>query len=142
MDGVEAEIRGDDSRRDERELDPGVFAAHLHAEVRRERVEKVLRAIVGRADQGEGDAPQHGRDVDDVSRAPLLEVRKHLLHAVEGALHVVADHRVDVVVGQLRGKSRDPAPHVVDPHVDVAEVGEGRIDDALHLGTLGHVARP
>ena len=80
----------------------GMRRLHLRAEVRGQRVEKVLRADVGRAERGERDAAEHRRHVDDVARAALLEVRQHLLHPVERRLHVHAHHVVDVVVGELR----------------------------------------
>jgi hypothetical protein len=66
-------------------------------------------------------------------------VRRHHLHAVERRLHVVADHRVDVVVGDLEQGAADASTHVVDPNVDATELRDCLVEDALHVVALRHV---
>jgi len=64
---------------------------------------------------------------------------RHDLHPVEHRLQVVADHRVDVVVGDLEQSAADASTHVVDPHVDTTEFRDGFVEDALHVAALRHV---
>jgi hypothetical protein len=66
-----------------------------------------------------------------VAAPALAEVRQHRLHAVEDRLHVRRDHVVEVLVGELRDRPRDPAARVGDPGVDLPEPLERPIPQQL-----------
>ena len=59
----------------------------------------------------------------------LLEVRRDRLHPVERRLDVHADHLVDVLVGEIAGRSKDALADVIDPDIDVIERGQRFIPD-------------
>ena len=114
-------------------------SSELRAEIRRERIQIVLGPIVRRTAEGVGDPSEHGRDIDDLSCLPLLEMGEHLLHAVESRLHVHVHHRVNVIGGQLRWHPRDPLTGIIDPDVDVSEFREHSRHGPPHRRAVSHV---
>lgn len=139
MERVGPELGPDDAGMHDADDDAGMRGAQLHAEVRAEGVQGMLRRRVRRADRRERDAPEHRGDVDDLPLAALAEVREHGLHPVERRLHVDAHHGVEVLVRELGDGARDASARVVHEHVDAPEALEGLGDDALEVGALRDV---
>ena len=136
---VEPELRRDDARQDERDVDAGMGRAQLDAERRGQQVHRALDRAVGGPHGSERRARQAARDVDDLAGVPRLEVRQDGLDAVDDALHVVAPHRVEVVVDEVGDRARDAATGVVDPDVDAPEALDRRPGEALDVAPLRHV---
>ena len=66
-------------------------------------------------------------------------MRQHGLDAVDDALHVVAPHRIEVVVDEVGDGARDAATGVVDPHVDAPEALDRRLGEVLDVAALRDV---
>jgi hypothetical protein len=95
---------------------------------------------------------EHRRDVDHVAFIARLEVRQHLLHAVQRALHVYTEDLVEVG-GRARGVSdaREqgtarhgtprPAPEVSCPSAPVGHLPERLQERRRHPSEPGHRRR-
>src|SRR4051812_37647484 len=68
-------------------------------------------------------------------------MRRDGLHAVERRLHVDEHHLVEVGVGDVEDGARESTARVVDPDIDVAEVADGGVAQALDFGSLSDVCR-
>ena len=139
MEGVGAEVGGDDTGEHGGAVDVRELRAELHAEAAHEEVHGGLRGAVRTALGGEREPREAGGDRDDVAALALAEVREHGLDAVEHRLDVDGHHVVDVGVGELGDHARDAAARVVDDHVELTEALERAIAEPLEIGALGDV---
>ena len=115
----------------------------VRARIERERARHALEAeLTGRV--GDRVRARHlARDAADVQDPPLL-ARDHpaqgLPRAEEAARQVHVDHLAEGVGGELVGRTRAREAGVVHQDVDRAVIRDGRVEEPLDLGFVGHVA--
>ena len=82
----------------------------------------------------------HGRNVDDLSRAPFDHLGRHRSRAVKRALQVDVEHFIPLLIRHLNEGGAGIDSRVVDQNVDAPEFGLGAIDGVLYALDVSHVA--
>ena len=80
----------------------------------------------------------HGRDVDDA--AAFAEMLRRRLRGEQQAEHVDVEDAAILRLGDLLDRREFVDARIVDQNVQAAEPLDGRVDQALRVIGLGHIA--
>ena len=133
---VLAEAGEDDPRLDDDHVD--AEAADLEAQRVGDRLHRVLARVVV-AGAGEGEAPAHRGDVDDLAPALRAHRREHELAHADEAEDVRLELRADLLERDGLDRARLAVAGVVDQHADRAVLLLHGGDGGLHRGLVGDV---